>query len=79
MMIWQDNNEVLPTGSKVEGTYYGVEFTGTITGNRAHSVNGLIECTIATDSPVTVFGDTRSLLLIGGSKREFQNHTMRTR
>lgn len=52
-------------GDKVQGTYYGVPFSGTVQTERRHSINWNQHCyQIALDAPLTVLGATRDALAL---------------
>lgn len=47
-------------GEAISGKYCGVEFSGTVTSSRAHSISGEQILNIDLDAPITVYGTIRN-------------------
>lgn len=51
---------MMTTGTKVRGSYFGHQFSGTISDRRPHTMNNSIIYFVALDSEISVFGDLRT-------------------
>ena len=55
----------ITTGAKVQGSYHGVAYRGTVEQHRPHTMNANAEMFIINlDTPITVFGATRDSLAL---------------